>query len=125
MPKNLTEIALERASKYIQAKPNKERFNSIPGSEKWFMLQVGLVAGQLLEGMPRLNRAYDLSRFSEVFGYVVSSVKDVGATAVLDDLVKYTEETLSIFETARPENYDKYSQPFLRDIFKVIYNLNE
>ncbi len=125
MPQNQIETALKRAGKYIQTEPNKQRFDSIPGSQDWFVLQVGMVAGQLLEGMPRLNRAYDFTRFAEVFTFAVQNVKGVGAKAVLDDLVNDSRLALIMFDEARPEGYDKYSDAFLRDIFKVIYNLNE
>lgn len=125
MPQNQIEGALKRAGEYIQAKPNKARFDSNPGSADWFALQVGMVAGQLLEGMPRLNRAYDFTRFADVFAFAVQNVKGVGAKAVLDDLVHDSRLAMIMFEEARPVGYDQYSEAFLRDIFKVIYNLNE
>jgi len=120
-----TEQALERAGKYIKAPRNESRFNKVVGSKEWFVLQVGLVAGQLLEGLPRLNRAYDLSRFAEVFEFEVKSASDIGAKTVLDDMVHQTEMAMLFLEEARPEKYDKYSKDFLRDIFKVVYNLEE
>ena len=117
--------ALRRANEYVQDRSNKARFDSIPGSREWFGIQVALVAGQLLEGMSRINRAYDFTQIASIFDLTVQSVGGVGAKAVLDDLVYYSEIAMSMHEEARPEGYDQYSEAFLRDIFKVIYNLNE
>lgn len=125
MSNGKTAEAQDRINPYMNRPENQERFDSVEGSRDWVAMQVVLVGGQLLENMPRLTPAYDLIRLAGVFDSMVNRVNDSGAGQVLDFLVEHTENVMQVIPEARPTDYEKYSKTFLRDVFKIIYNLEE
>ena len=120
-----TAAAHSRAMKFVDADINVAKFNGMQESKDWFVLQTVGLSAQLLEGMPRIKKTYDLTRLAQAFDFLVQDAEWLGAKPILDELVETTESAMNFFEEARPEGYEKYSKIFLRDIFKIVYGLEE
>ncbi len=117
------EHVVDCATKYLQN--NSGKFDKVEGSSDWFLFQVGSVAAQLLEGSPRDDGAYDLTKFKSKFGVHVELAPFVGSDKVLKQLVVLANLHLSAIANDRPKDYEQYSELFLPDVLKVVYNLTE
>lgn len=115
---------LDRAGVYITK--NKELFSNLgEGSEKWFIVQVGSVAGQLLEGMARLKNTYDMAAFVGALNELskIKSRKEGDDKVKIAQMATMVSKVLPSFKEMQPEDFGKYSEKLLPGILGVVYNI--
>lgn len=115
---------MPRAKAFTASKRNESKFRD-QGASAWFLLQTRAVAEELLNGLSRLNGAYDLALFREVFAETASdeNVEFCGPDMVIGLMVETANACLEESPAMRPSQYESYSAALLGDIFRVVYNI--